>query len=71
MVLDSAWRAAGEVSATLRVLGPGDDLATVRALQDVAFTHGGTATGPEGIAERDAMERRATRTSCASGSRGA
>jgi len=60
MVLDQgAWRPP-EISATLRVLGPDDDLATVRALQDVAFTHGGTAAGPEGIAERDAMERRDT-----------
>ena len=58
MVLDrAAWRPA-ETSATLRVVGPGDDLATVRAVQDVAFTHGGTEPGPEGIAERDAMERR-------------
>ena len=58
MVLDQgAWRPP-EISATLRVLGPDDDLATVRALQDVAFTHGGTAAGPEGIAERDATERR-------------
>ena len=54
MVLDkAAWRPP-EMSATLRVVGPDDDLATIRALQDVAFTHGGTAPGPEGIAERDA-----------------
>jgi len=57
MVLDrAAWRAP-EASATLRLFGPDDDLATARAVQDVAFAHGGTAAGPEGIAERDAVER--------------
>jgi ribosomal protein S18 acetylase RimI-like enzyme len=57
MVLDhAAWRPP-QTTAALRVLGPGDDLATVRAVQEVAFTHAGTATGPEGIAERDAVER--------------
>jgi ribosomal protein S18 acetylase RimI-like enzyme len=58
MVLDrAAWRMP-DISATVRILEPGDDLATARAVQDVAFTHGGTAAGPEGIAERDAVDRR-------------
>jgi GNAT superfamily N-acetyltransferase len=53
----AAWRMP-DISATVRILEPGDDLATARAVQDVAFTHGGTAAGPEGIAERDAVDRR-------------
>ena len=57
MVLDrAAWRPP-ELSATIRILGPDDDLATARAVQDVAFSHGGTDAGPEGIAERDAADR--------------
>ena len=58
MVLDrAAWRLP-EISATIRVLKPDDDLATARAVQDVAFAHGGTASGPEGIKERDAADRK-------------
>jgi ribosomal protein S18 acetylase RimI-like enzyme len=58
MVLERpGWRPL-ETTATIRILGPEDDLATFRAVQDVAFTHGGTDSGPEGIGERDAQERR-------------
>ena len=46
-----------EVSATIRIVDADDDLATIRAVQDVSFSHGGTATGPQGIAERDALQR--------------
>jgi ribosomal protein S18 acetylase RimI-like enzyme len=57
MVLDhAAWRPP-DSSASVRILGPDDDLATARAVQDVSFKHGGTAAGPQGIAERDAQER--------------
>jgi predicted N-acetyltransferase YhbS len=60
MVLEQrAWRAP-ESSATIRIVGPDDDLATIRALQDVAFTYGGTAPGPQGIGERDAQARHDT-----------
>jgi ribosomal protein S18 acetylase RimI-like enzyme len=58
MVLDRAGWRPPETTATIRILGPDDDLATFRAVQDVAFTHGGTDPGPQGIAERDAQERR-------------
>ena len=59
MVLDrAAWRPP-ETTARLRA---GSDPTTTsrpcRAVQDVAFTHGGTAPGPEGIAERDARRAR-------------
>jgi ribosomal protein S18 acetylase RimI-like enzyme len=57
MVLDRAGWRPPETTATIRILGPDDDLGTFRAVQDVGFTHGGTDGGPEGIAERDAVER--------------
>ncbi|HET6547761.1 MAG TPA: GNAT family N-acetyltransferase [Solirubrobacter sp.] len=55
MVLDrAAWREP-EVRAVLRILAPDDEaLAAARAVQHVGFAAPGTASGPQGRAERDA-----------------
>jgi len=58
MVLDrSTWRAAEAPSGmTVRALGPDDEaLAAAGAVATVGFGRPGTAAGPEGRAERDAV----------------